>query len=171
MLTEMPGGRTLVFTRTRRGADALSRSLHRDGINALPIHGDLTQAARTDALERFRQGRVKVLVATDVAARGIDVDDIVMVVNFDVPMDPEIYIHRVGRTARAGAQGVAVTLMAPDEWMLMWSVEKLLGRSLPREIAPGFEPSVEPIQPRIATTRPRQTGPSLGARRGSARRR
>jgi ATP-dependent RNA helicase RhlE len=171
MLTEMPGGRTLVFTRTRRGADALSRSLHRDGINALPIHGDLTQAARTDALERFRQGRVKVLVATDVAARGIDVDDIVMVVNFDVPMDPEIYIHRVGRTARAGAQGVAVTLMAPDEWMLMWSVEKLLGRSLPREIAPGFEPSVEPIQPRISTSRPRQTGPSLGARRGSARRR
>jgi ATP-dependent RNA helicase RhlE len=171
MLTTMPGGRTLVFTRTRRGADALSRALRRDGIDALPIHGDLTQAARTHALDRFRQGKVHVLVATDVAARGIDVDDIVMVVNFDVPMDPEVYVHRVGRTARAGAQGVAVTLMAPDEWMLMWSVEKLLGRALPREVAPGFEPSVEPIQPMIARERPRVTGPSLRARRGSARRR
>jgi ATP-dependent RNA helicase RhlE len=171
MLTEMPGGRTLVFTRTRRGADALARSLRRDGIDALPIHGDLTQAARTQALDRFRRGKVPVLVATDVAARGIDVDDIVMVVNFDVPLDPEVYVHRVGRTARAGARGVAVTLMAPDEWMLMWSVEKLLGRALPRDVAPGFEPSVEPIQPMLPRDRPRPTGPSLRARRGSARRR
>jgi ATP-dependent RNA helicase RhlE len=171
MLTKMPGGRTLVFTRTRRGADALSRQLRRDGIDALPIHGDLTQQARTQALDRFRRGKVHVLVATDVAARGIDVDDIVMVVNFDVPMDPEVYVHRVGRTARAGAQGVAVTLMAPDEWMLMWSVEKLLGRTLPRDILPGFEPSVEPIQPMLPRERARQTGPSLRARRGSARRR
>jgi ATP-dependent RNA helicase RhlE len=171
MLTEMPRGRTLVFTRTRRGADALSRALRRDGIDALPIHGDLTQQVRSQALDRFRRGKVHVLVATDVAARGIDVDDIVMVVNFDVPLDPEVYVHRVGRTARAGAQGVAVTLMAPDEWMLMWSVEKLLGRTLPREVAPGFEPSVEPIQPTLPRERPRRTGPSLRARRGSARRR
>jgi len=94
-----------------------------------------------------------------------------MVVNFDVPMDPEVYVHRVGRTARAGAKGVAVTLMAPDEWMLMWSVEKLLGRTLPREVLPGFEPSVEPMQPLLPRERPRQTGPSLRARAGRARRR
>jgi ATP-dependent RNA helicase RhlE len=140
-------------------------------LDADEISGDNVQKDRERVMGRIKAGTLRFLVATDVAARGIDVDDIVMVVNFDVPMDPEIYIHRVGRTARAGAQGVAVTLMAPDEWMLMWSVEKLLGRSLPREIAPGFEPSVEPIQPRISTSRPRQTGPSLGARRGSARRR
>jgi len=171
MLTDMPTGRTLVFTKTRHGADSLSRSLRRDGIDALPLHGDLTQGARTQALERFRQGKVHVLVATDVAARGIDVDEIVMVVNFDVPLDPEIYVHRVGRTARAGATGVAVTLMSPDEWMLMWSVEKVLGRALPREVVPGFEPAVEPLQRILVTDTPRRTGPSVRARRGSARRR
>ena len=171
MLTDMPTGRTLVFTKTRHGADSLSRSLRRDGIDALPLHGDLTQGARMQALERFRQGKVHVLVATDVAARGIDVDEILMVVNFDVPLDPEAYVHRVGRTARAGASGVAVTLMSPDEWMLMWSVEKLLGRALPREVVPGFEPAVEPLQPILPTDTPRRIGPSLRPRRESARRR
>ncbi|MDH4045114.1 MAG: DEAD/DEAH box helicase [Gemmatimonadota bacterium] len=171
LLTQMPSGRTLVFTRTRHGADSLSRQLRRDDIDALPIHGDLTQAARQQALERFRRGKVHVLVATDVAARGIDVDDIVMVVNYDVPMDPEIYVHRVGRTARAGAQGVAVTLMSPDEWMLMWSVEKLLGRTLPRETLPGFEPSVEPLQPVLPIEAKRSQGPTLRHRRGRTRRR
>jgi len=171
MLTDMPTGRTLVFTKTRHGADSLARSLRRDGIDALPLHGDLTQGARTQALDRFRAGKVHVLVATDVAARGIDVDDIVMVVNFDVPLDAEIYVHRVGRTARAGASGVAVTLMAPDEWMLMWSVERLLGRALSREVVPGFEPAVEPLQPLMQTEVPRRQGPSLRPRRGAARRR
>jgi len=171
MLTDMPTGRTLVFTKTRHGADSLARSLRRDGIDALPLHGDLTQGARTQALDRFRRGKVHVLVATDVAARGIDVDDIVMVVNFDVPLDAEVYVHRVGRTARAGASGVAVTLMAPDEWMLMWSVERLLGRALSREVVPGFEPAVEPLQPLMQTEVPRRQGPSLRPRRGATRRR
>jgi ATP-dependent RNA helicase RhlE len=171
VLTQMPSGRTLVFTRTRHGADSLARALRRDGIDALPIHGNLTQGERTRALDRFRRGKVHVLVATDVAARGIDVEDIVLVVNFDVPLDPEVYVHRVGRTARAGAEGVAVTLMSPDEWMLMWSVEKLLGRTLPRETIPGFEPAVEPLQPILPTEAPRRQGPSLRHRRGRTRRR
>ncbi len=99
-------------------------------------------------------------------------DDIVMVVNYDVPRDPEIYVHRVGRTARAGAQGVALTLMSPDEWLMMRDVEKLMGRSFRREIVPGFEPAVEPVQPEDRPRRrQRPQGRSVVARRGRGRRR
>ena len=134
------------------------------------FHGGKTQVNRNRALERFKKGQTRVLVATDVAARGIDVENILMVVNFDVPRDPEVYIHRVGRTARAGARGVALTLMSPDEWLMMRDVEALLGREFPREIVPGFEPSVEPSQPaQRAPVKPR--GRSVGLRRGAARRR
>jgi len=91
-----------------------------------------------------------VLVATDIAARGIDVDGIRMVVNFDVPQDPEVYVHRVGRTARAGARGLALTLLSPDEWLMMGDIEKLVGQTFPREVIPGFEPSVAPLQPKRA---------------------
>jgi ATP-dependent RNA helicase RhlE len=100
------------------------------------------------------------------------VDDIELVVNFDVPVDPEVYVHRVGRTARAGARGLALTLMSPDEWLAMGDIEKLIGRSFPREIVPGLEPVVAPPPPKSATAAaPVPTGPSLRARRGGRRRR
>ncbi len=94
-----------------------------------------------------------------------------MVVNYDVPRDPEVYVHRVGRTARAGAQGVALTLMSPDEWLMMRDVEKLMGRSFPREVLPGFEPAVAPIQPEHRPKMPPRQGRSVRPRRGGARRR
>jgi ATP-dependent RNA helicase RhlE len=171
MLQEVPEGRTLVFTRTKYGADKLAYQLRRAGNDVASIHGGKTQQSRNKALDRFRQGKARVLIATDVAARGIDVDDILMVVNYDVPNDPEVYVHRVGRTARAGAQGVALTLMSPDEWLLMCDVEKLMGRTFRREVVPGFEPAVEPIQPderRQVTVR---QGRSVLSRRGRTRRR
>ena len=163
--------RVLVFTRTKYGADKLTRHLKHEGIPAAAIHGDKAQSARQRTMDDFREGRLRILVATDLAARGIDVDDIELVVNFDVPTDPEIYVHRVGRTARAGAQGLALTLMSPDEWLLMADIEKLIGRTFPREVVPGFEPTVKPVTP-IAREQPVvNRGPSLRARRGQVRRR
>jgi ATP-dependent RNA helicase RhlE len=162
--------RALVFTRTKYGADKLARHLKRAGLKTEAMHGDKAQSSRQRALDDFRSGRLRVLVATDVAARGIDVDDIELVVNFDVPQDPEVYVHRAGRTARAGAQGVALTLMSPDEWLLMADIEKLIGRNFPREVVPGFEPSVAPPPPRSREPEPPR-GPSVGMRRGRTRRR
>src|SRR6058998_1865705 len=154
ILQAKPAGQTLVFTRTKYGADKLVTFLRREGIPAHAIHGDKAQSHRTRTLDAFRSGAADVLVATDIAARGIDVDGIRMVVNFDVPHDPEVYVHRVGRTARAGARGLALTLLSPDEWLLMGDIEKLVGQVFPREVIPGFEPSVPPLQPR-ATARSR----------------
>jgi ATP-dependent RNA helicase RhlE len=108
-------------------------------------------------------------VATDVAARGIDVSDILMVVNFDVPHDPEVYIHRVGRTARAGGYGVALTLMSPDEWLLMRDVEKLMGRSFRRDVVPGLEPAVMPLQPEERAEVLKRPTRSVMLRRGGGR--
>ncbi len=164
-------GRTLVFTRTKYGAEKLALHLRREGMNVTALHGGKTQTARTNALDRFRTGKTPVLVATDVAARGIDVDNILMVVNFDVPHDPEVYVHRVGRTARAGGHGVALTLMSPDEWFLMRDVEKLMGRTFPREVVPGFEPDVEPVQPSDRFDKPKKQGRSVMLRRGGGTRR
>jgi ATP-dependent RNA helicase RhlE len=163
--------RVLVFTRTKHGADKLARYLKREGVPAAAMHGDKAQSTRLRTLEEFRQGRLRILVATDLAARGIDVDDIELVVNFDVPTDPGVYVHRVGRTARAGAQGLALTLMSPDEWLLMADIEKLIGQTFPREVVPGFEPSVAPVVPVPRAAAPVNRGPSVRARRGSARRR
>jgi len=172
MLEELPVGRTLVFTRTKWGADKLARHLRHQRRDVASIHGGKTQSARNKALDGFREGTVKILVATDVAARGIDVDNIVMVVNFDVPNDPEVYVHRVGRTARAGASGLALTLLSPDEWLLMRQIENLMGRDFRRDVMPGFEPSVAPVQPEERkASRPAPQGPSLRGRRGRSRRR
>jgi ATP-dependent RNA helicase RhlE len=171
VLEVLPKDRTLVFTRTKHGAEVVANHLRREGNDVAALHGDKTQGARNEALSRFKRGVTRVLVATDVAARGIDVDDIGLVVNYDVPRDPEIYVHRVGRTARAGAQGVAMTLMSPDEWTSMSEVEKLMGRTFSRETVPGFEPAVTPLQPPEAVPTARPQGPSLRPRRGAARRR
>jgi len=159
----------LIFTRTKYGADKLTRNLRKDGIPAEALHGDKAQSVRQRTMDQFRSGHVGILVATDLAARGIDVEGIELVVNFDVPTDPEVYVHRVGRTARAGAEGLALTLMSPDEWLLMADIEKLVGLQFPRQMVPGFEPSVAPPPPR--EQRPAlPTGPSIRARRGMRRR-
>ncbi|MGH7699045.1 MAG: DEAD/DEAH box helicase [Gemmatimonadales bacterium] len=170
VLQAKPAGQTLVFTRTKYGADKLATFLRREGIPAHAIHGDKAQSHRQRTLEAFRSGAAEVLVATDIAARGIDVDGIRMVVNFDVPTDAEVYVHRVGRTARAGARGVALTLLSPDEWLLMGDIEKLVGQAFPREVIPGFEPSVAPFVPKVAAPAAPRPSRSVVGRRGLRRR-
>jgi ATP-dependent RNA helicase RhlE len=169
ILKAKPAGQTLIFTRTKYGADKLVTFLRREGILANALHGDKAQSHRTRTLEQFRTGEAEILVATDIAARGIDVEGIRMVVNFDVPTDPEVYVHRVGRTARAGARGLALTLISPDEWLLMADVERLIGENFPREVIPGFEPSVPPLQPRHVEEAKRPER-SMRPRRGGKRR-
>ena len=171
ILKAKPAGQTLVFTRTKYGADKLVTFLRHEGIAANALHGDKAQSQRQRTLDQFRSGEAEILVATDIAARGIDVDGIRMVVNFDVPTDPEVYVHRVGRTARAGAQGLALTLISPDEWLLMADVEKLIGKGFPREVIPGFEPSVAPLQPRAQRAEAARPERSIRARRGGNKRR
>lgn len=171
ILQAKPAGQTLVFTRTKYGADKLVTFLRREAIAAHAIHGDKAQSHRTRTLDAFRSGAADVLVATDIAARGIDVDGIRMVVNFDVPHDPEVYVHRVGRTARAGARGLALTLLSPDEWLLMGDIEKLVGQIFPREVIPGFEPSVKPLQPRSIQSEVPKPSRSVRMRAGGRKRR
>src|SRR6266566_747574 len=171
ILKAKPAGQTLIFTRTKYGADKLVTFLKREGIAANALHGDKAQSHRTRTLDAFRSGAAEILVATDIAARGIDVEGIRMVVNFDVPQDAEVYVHRVGRTARAGARGLALTLISPDEWLLMADVERLIGQNFPREVIPGFEPSVPPLQPRQAIAEAPHPERSLRPRRGGKKRR
>ncbi len=140
----------LVFTRTKHGANRLSKQLTTDGIMAEAIHGNKSQSARTKALHDFKQGLIRVLVATDIAARGIDIDLLPHVVNFELPNVPEDYVHRIGRTGRAGNEGKACSLVCIDEHKLLLDIEHLLKRKIPKVIEPGFEPdpsiAAEPIQ-------------------------
>jgi len=122
----------LVFTRTKHGANNLSKQLDKDGLSTAAIHGNKSQTARTKALDGFKNGRVRVLVATDIAARGLDIDQLPHVVNFDLPHVAEDYVHRIGRTGRAGNSGEAISLVAPDEGKLLKGIERLLKRSLRR---------------------------------------
>jgi ATP-dependent RNA helicase RhlE len=146
-------GKTLVFTRTKRGADRLTRHLRQDGIIADAIHGDKSQGARTRALDAFKRGSLAVLVATDVAARGLDIDDLPHVVNFDLPHVAEDYVHRIGRTGRAGRRGDAVSLVSNEEAPLLSGIERMLGARLPKELVRGFEPSRRPGPPAARATR------------------
>jgi superfamily II DNA/RNA helicase len=125
--------RALVFTRTKHGANRLSKQLERVGIGSLAIHGNKTQSARTRALDAFRRGTTRVLIATDVAARGIDVDGVSLVVNFDIPNVAESYVHRIGRTGRAGASGRAISLCDKAERPFLADIERLIRRRLPPE--------------------------------------
>ena len=170
ILQAKPAGQTLVFTRTKYGADKLVTFLRREGIAAQAIHGDKAQSTRQRTLDAFRNGAVDILVATEIAARGIDVDGIRMVVNYDVPTDPELYVHRVGRTARAGQRGVGLTLMSPDEWLLVADIEKLVGQVFPREVIPGFEPATRPPEGRLAAVEQPKPARSVRMRVGRARR-
>ncbi|MEL7449133.1 MAG: helicase-related protein, partial [Pseudomonadota bacterium] len=140
----------LVFTRTKHGANRLAEQLGRDGIEAAAIHGNKSQGARTRALAGFKSGDVRVLVATDIAARGLDIDRLPHVVNFELPNVPEDYVHRIGRTARAGQEGSAVSLVCVDEHKLLADIEKLLGTRIEQQVIPGYEPDpsirAEPIR-------------------------
>ena len=139
----------LVFTRTKHGANRLAKQLESDGITATAIHGNKSQAARTRALRDFKDGSVRVLVATDIAARGLDIDRLPHVVNYELPHVPEDYVHRIGRTARAGNDGHAISLVCVDEKKLLADIERLLGARINKEVLPGYEPNprikAEPI--------------------------
>jgi ATP-dependent RNA helicase RhlE len=133
VLGRNPGERALVFSRTKHGADKIARNLVRDGIQADAIHGNKGQGARQRALAAFREGSVPVLVATDIAARGIDVKEIGLVVNYDLPEEPEAYVHRIGRTARAGAAGRAIAFCDRDEQPLLRDIQRLIRRTIPSD--------------------------------------
>jgi ATP-dependent RNA helicase RhlE len=145
----------LVFTRTKHGADRLSRQLAQDGLRTTAIHGNKSQAARTRALSDFKRGSVRVLVATDVAARGLDIDTLPHVVNFELPNVPEDYVHRIGRTGRAGNEGDAISLVSADEYYMLKNIERLLKRDITKTVVSGYEPET-PMPTR--TSRPRRGG-------------
>ncbi len=138
----------LVFTRMKHGANRLADYLNDNGIGAMAIHGNKSQTARTKALAEFKTGKLPVLVATDIAARGIDIDQLPHVVNFELPNVPEDYVHRIGRTGRAGAQGEAISLVCLDEEIFLRDIERLIKRSIPSQPVPGFEaPAHEKAEP------------------------
>jgi len=156
----------LVFTRTKHGADRLAVQLDRDGVTATAIHGNKSQGARTRALARFKQGGVRVLVATDIAARGLDIDQLPHVVNYDLPHVPEDYVHRIGRTGRAGRGGQAVSLVCADERKLLHGIEKLLDRRIPQQAVAGHEPDPSE-RPQPIARQNRGAKPGNGARQAN----
>ncbi|MEK6190837.1 MAG: DEAD/DEAH box helicase [Chloroflexota bacterium] len=143
----------LVFTRTKHGANRLAEQLQRDGIAVAAIHGNKSQPQRTRALADFKAGRVTLLIATEVAARGLDIDALPHVVNFELPMVAHDYVHRIGRTGRAGVDGIAISLVCVDEGQLLRDIERLLGHAIPVEVIPGFEPdrTIRPQSIRLRT--------------------
>lgn len=147
--------RVIVFTRTKRGADRVAKQLARTGVNAEAMHGNKSQNARQRALDGFRSGRTRVLVATDIAARGIDVDGVTHVINYELPHEPESYIHRIGRTARAGADGSAISLCDPAERGQLRDIERLIRREL----------SVTGEAPPAVAAAARRDNPAPGRRR------
>jgi len=150
LIKEEKWKQVLVFTRTKHGANKLTEFLQNSMINAAAIHGNKSQGARTKALAQFKDGSVRVLVATDIAARGIDIDQLPHVVNFELPSVAEDYVHRIGRTGRAGNEGEAVSLVCVDEKMLLRGIERLIKKEIPKEIIDAFRPDpsikAEPIQ-------------------------
>ncbi|HTL75932.1 MAG TPA: DEAD/DEAH box helicase [Casimicrobiaceae bacterium] len=151
----------LCFVRTKHGASRLARQLEREGLAASAIHGDKTQAARLEALSQFKDGKLQVLVATDVAARGLDIDDLPLVVNYELPHVPEDYIHRIGRTGRAGASGEAISFVSPEEEKYLVEIEKLLKKKIAIANVEGFDPS--------SAAEPRRERPARGERTGRPR--
>ena len=155
----------LVFTRTKHGANRLSDQLCRSSIRATAIHGNKSQPARTKALADFKAGEVRVLVATDIAARGLDIEELPHVVNFDMPHVAEDYVHRIGRTGRAGSTGIAVSLVAPEERPLLAAIEKLIGRRIEQEIVAGFKSAPLSETPERASKQPPARHGAAGANR------
>ena len=176
LVTEGNWQQVLVFTRTKHGANRLAQQLVRSGVEADAIHGNKSQNHRTRVLKDFKNGRVRVLVATDIAARGLDIVELPHVVNFDLPHVPEDYVHRIGRTGRAGCEGEAISLVAAEEHPLLHAVERLLKRHIERTLVPGFEPghaAPAPAQakpgPRPAQQRPAHGKPGKPPRRPQGR--
>ena len=165
--------KAIVFTRMKHSADKVAKKLGRVGIDGVALHGNKSQGARTKALEGFKRGRYRVLVATDVAARGLDVDDITHVINYDLPMEAETYVHRIGRTARAGGDGDALSFCSAEERAHLREIEKLLGRAVPVETGHAFHCSDAFRSSRAATPSPKRGGaahrPSTKPARGRGR--
>ncbi len=153
----------LVFTRTKHGANRLAEQLARDGIAATAIHGNKSQGQRVRALDDFKAGRASILVATEVASRGLDIEELPHVVNFELPMVAEDYVHRIGRTGRAGSTGDAISLVCVDEWPLLREIESLLGQRIPSETITGFEPDRR-IRPEPIRQRSQGGGRPMGPR-------
>ncbi|SOE19727.1 ATP-dependent RNA helicase RhlE [Spirosomataceae bacterium TFI 002] len=162
LISEGDWSQVSIFTRTKHGANRLSQKLDQKGISSAAIHGNKTQNARTKALAGFKSGEIRVLVATDIAARGLDIPLLPHVINFELPNIPEDYVHRIGRTGRAGASGEAISFVSIDELDYVRGIEKLLGFKLEKEILPGFEPTDEPSAPKTNSrqnnNRPKQGG-------------
>jgi len=158
----------LVFTKTKHGANRLTKQLESDGIHAAAIHGNKSQTARTKALAAFKQGNIRILVATDIAARGLDIDQLPHVVNFELPNVPEDYVHRIGRTGRAGNTGEALSLVCGEEKKLLADIERLIKKAIPKVIVPGFEPTPEDekaTKPEVQRNRPQQRRHNPGSPR------
>src|SRR5262249_38578269 len=149
----------LVFCRTKHGANRLAQQLERDGIETAAIHGNKSQPQRMKALSRFKNLELQVLVATDIAARGIDIEALPHVVNYDLPHVPEDYVHRIGRTGRAGESGHAVSLVSGEDRGLLRDIERLIGKKIDERVIPGFEPGSQHAQPRQQQQQPKQRQP------------
>ena len=160
----------LVFNRTKHGANRLAEQLNKDGITAAAIHGNKSQGARTRALADFKAGKVRVLVATDIAARGIDIDQLPHVVNFELPNVAEDYVHRIGRTGRAGNEGEAMSLVCVDELKLRKDIEKLIKREIPKDVIEGYEPDPSIKAQPIRNGRNNAGGKGRGQQRSSSKR-
>ena len=160
----------LVFARTKHGADALARKIEKAGISSAALHGNKSQGARVRALNDFKDGKLVVLVATDIAARGLDIDALPHVINFELPNIPEDYVHRIGRTGRAGLGGEALSLVCADERLYLRDIEKLIKREIDKQTLPGFEPihtaAVSPPPQRRGGNQQRQGQPGNGGRGG-----
>ena len=163
--------RVIVFTRTKHRADRVAKVLHQNGIKSAAIHGDRSQSQRQSALESLKRGRVRVLVATDVVARGIDIDDVSHVVNYDLPNTPEDYVHRIGRTARAGKSGTAMSLLAPEEHEALRDIEVKIGAVLDCHDSEGFDYSQQRLVPNPERSATRQTRTVFSSSKSRGRRR
>ena len=159
----------LVFTRTKHGANRLAEQLERDGIEADAIHGNKSQGARTRTLKRFKDQELRVLVATDIAARGLDIEALPHVVNFDLPHVAEDYVHRIGRTGRAGTSGAAVSLVSHEDRPLLTAIERLMKRSVELRVIPGFEPGQHQPRPQAEPQRPHRQQQRHGQGHGQRR--
>jgi ATP-dependent RNA helicase RhlE len=164
MLRDVDVRSVIVFTRTKHGADRLARQLQKRHHSVAALHGNRSQGQRERALNDLRRGRVQILVATDIASRGIDIDDISHVINFDVPHTPEDYVHRIGRTGRVDAVGDAFTLMSPEEKKDVIAIERFLGRSIPRVMLPDFDYQMRPSEIRTAMTSDEHRSEGRGGR-------
>jgi ATP-dependent RNA helicase RhlE len=162
LITEQNWRQVLVFTRMKHGAEKLAKQLDRAGLQATAIHGNKNQSQRTRALADFKSGRVRVLVATDVASRGLDIEQLPHVVNYELPLEAESYVHRIGRTGRAGLKGAAISLVSADEVGLLGDIERLIGAEIPRQDVPGFEPLTPVVTKAAKGGKPGKPGKSGG---------